>query len=66
MQSVALRWQVDQGTFPVVASRWGASGWRQFGFDHWGGATPGVDWQLFQVDSFLDEGDMQALNALAT
>ena len=66
MQSVALRWQIDQGTFPVVATRWGAAGWRQFGFDYWGGSTPGIDWQLFQVESFLDAEDMKALNSLGT
>ncbi|GAX80302.1 hypothetical protein CEUSTIGMA_g7740.t1 [Chlamydomonas eustigma] len=64
MQSVALRWQIDQGTFPMVSSRWGPACWRQFGFDYWRGATPGVDWQLFQVESFLDAEDMKLLNQL--
>ncbi len=64
MQTVALRWQIDQGTFPVVTSRWGEMGWRQFGYDFWAGKTPGVDWQLFQVESFLDADDMKKLNAI--
>lgn len=65
MQTVALRWQIDQGTFPVVTTRWGRQSWRQFGYDFWGGSTPGVDWQLFQVESFLDAADVKELNALA-
>lgn len=83
MQTVALRWQIDQGTFPLVSMRWGPAAWRQFGMAYGGGAALGqdkernapgpdslvdmeeVDWQLFQVDSFLDLVDVQALNALA-
>ncbi|KAG1678863.1 hypothetical protein FOA52_003531 [Chlamydomonas sp. UWO 241] len=80
MQSVALRWQIDQGTFPTVSVRWGAASWRQFGTFYTGNAALGqsvqpleggaidaqpIDWQLFQVDSFLDVEDMAALNALA-
>jgi len=62
MATVALRWQIDQGTFPIATARWAPNNWRQFGFRHWDGVTPGVDWQLFQVDSFLDPADMKALN----
>ncbi len=65
MQTVALRWQIDQGTFPVATLRWGDKQWSQFGFYYHRGAHPGLDWQLFQVDSFLDLEDMKVLNALA-
>ena len=64
MQSVALRWLIDQGVFPIVTTRWARDGWRQFGFSHWRGANPGIDWQVFQVESFLDAADMGTLNAL--
>jgi hypothetical protein len=66
MQTVALRWQIDQGTFPIVATKWADKCWRQFGFDFWCGATPGVDYQIFQVESFLDAEDMTLLNALSS
>ena len=65
MQTVALRWQIDQGTFPVATTRWSEQSWTQFGYYYHRGATPGVDWQLFAVDSFLDADDMKKLNALA-
>lgn len=64
MQTVALRWQIDQGTFPIATLRWGEKTWSQFGFYYWRGSHPGLDWQLFQVDSFLDMEDMTKLNAL--
>lgn len=64
MQTVALRWLIDLGTFPVATVRWGEAAWSQFGYTYWTGSTPGLDWQLFQVDSFLDEEDMGRLNAL--
>lgn len=66
MQTVALRWQIDQGTFPVAPMRWGEQAWSQFGYYYWhiNNKTPGVDAALFQVDSFLDMDDMSALNAL--
>jgi len=64
MQTVALRWLIDMGTFPVATVRWGEAQWSQFGYHYWTGVTPGVDWQLFQVDSFLDVEDMGRLNAL--
>jgi hypothetical protein len=53
-----------QGVFPTVTMRWGSGKWNQFGYYSWRGATPGVDWQLFQVQSFLDASDMAALHAL--
>jgi len=43
MQAVALRWQIDQGTFPLVPMRWGRSAWRQFGKFYAGGTTLGQD-----------------------
>lgn len=64
MQTVALRWLIDLGTFPIATARWGEKAWSQFGFYYWRGVTPGVDWQLFAVDSFLDVEDMKRLNAL--
>ncbi|KAL6758295.1 radial spoke protein 5 [Haematococcus lacustris] len=64
MQTVALRWQVDLGMFPVATTRWGRQCWSQFGFPYWRGSTPGLDWQLFQVESFLDAQDMAKLHAL--
>lgn len=64
MQTVALRWLIDQGTFPVLGMQWRDRSWRQFGFNHWAGATPGMDWQLFQVESFLDIQDVETLNGL--
>jgi hypothetical protein len=44
--------------------RWNKQQWNQFGYYSWQGATPGLDWQLFQVESFLDAEDMAALHAL--
>ncbi|GFH06605.1 aldo_ket_red domain-containing protein, partial [Haematococcus lacustris] len=64
MQTVALRWQVDLGMFPVATTRWGRQCWSQFGYPYWRGSTPGLDWQLFQVESFLDAQDMAKLHAL--
>ncbi len=64
MQTVALRWQIDQGTFPVATARWGDQAWSQFGHYFPKGPHPGLDWQLFQVDSFLDMEDMTQLNSL--
>lgn len=66
MQTVSLRWQIDLGTFPVVTTRWGQASWRQFGFNHWASEAPGLDAQLFQVESFLDEDDMRTLKSLAS
>lgn len=64
MQTVAYRWQIDMGTFPTATTKWARDSWKQFGWSYWTGATPGVDWQLFQVESFLDADDMKKLNAL--
>jgi hypothetical protein len=55
---------VLQGVFPTATMRWNKQQWNQFGYYSWQGATPGLDWQLFQVESFLDEQDMAALHAL--
>ena len=49
METVALRWQIDQGTFPIASVRWPPRTWRQFGYSYWRGDTPGLDYQLFQV-----------------
>ncbi|KXZ53326.1 hypothetical protein GPECTOR_7g1220 [Gonium pectorale] len=69
-ETVALRWQIDSGCFPLVATRWGRRVWRQFGYEGWGspeqnGGRPGVDAALFQVESFLDVEDVRKLEALA-
>ncbi|EFJ45335.1 radial spoke protein 5 [Volvox carteri f. nagariensis] len=70
-ETVALRWQIDAGCFPLATTRWGPRAWRQFGYLGWGsqemsGGKPGVDAALFQVESFLDVDDMTRLEALAT
>eukprot|EP00200_Dunaliella_tertiolecta_P005346 CAMPEP_0202357714 /NCGR_PEP_ID=MMETSP1126-20121109/11636_1 /ASSEMBLY_ACC=CAM_ASM_000457 /TAXON_ID=3047 /ORGANISM="Dunaliella tertiolecta, Strain CCMP1320" /LENGTH=540 /DNA_ID=CAMNT_0048950661 /DNA_START=137 /DNA_END=1759 /DNA_ORIENTATION=+ len=64
MQTVALRWQIDQGLFPIATIRWSEKCWNQFGFYYHYKPRPGVDAQLFQVESFLDEADMQKLSVL--
>lgn len=66
MQTVALRWLIDNGTFPLATTRWGDRAWSQFGYLFHTKATPGVDYQTFQVESFLDQDDMRVLNALGT
>ncbi|GIL49677.1 hypothetical protein Vafri_5995 [Volvox africanus] len=70
-ESVALRWQIDTGCFPLATTRWGPRVWRQFGYLGWSSlelssGKPGVDAALFQVESFLDVEDMTRLEALAT
>lgn len=65
MQTVALRWQMDQGTTPVANMRWTPKCWKQFGYLHWTEKRPGVDAALFADNSFLDAEDMAKLNALA-
>lgn len=57
-----MRWL--QGMFPTATMRWNKHQWNQFGYYSWQGSTPGLDWQLFQVESFLDAEDMAALHAL--
>lgn len=69
IETVALRWQIDAGTFPLATTRWGPRVWRQFGALGWAsharsGGSPGVGSALFQVESFLDAQDVQALGAL--
>lgn len=69
-EAVALRWLIDQGTFPVVTTRWAPRGaWRQFGYEGWWPVErrgrPGVDKELFGVGSFLDARDVAAIDALA-
>jgi diketogulonate reductase-like aldo/keto reductase len=62
MQSVVLRWQMDLGATPVVLVPW----------SHPGAcvgkgpleAGPPADAKLFQRHSFLDDSDMDNLNAL--
>jgi hypothetical protein len=49
MQTVALRWQIDAGTFPAASVRWGDGAWAQFGHRFHRGPAPGIDAQLFQV-----------------
>lgn len=56
METVALRWQIDQGTFPIVPVRWGKKSLQQFG------GKPEI--QLFAVESFFDLEDITALNSL--
>lgn len=51
-----------QGVFPVATVRWSEQTWNQFGYTYWNEARPGVDPQLFQVESFLDEHDLKMLN----
>ncbi|GFR49624.1 hypothetical protein Agub_g11696 [Astrephomene gubernaculifera] len=70
-ETVALRWQIDVGCFPLVTTRWGQRVWRQFGYEGWAsaqrnGGKPGVDAALFQVESFLDVDDVRQLEGLAT
>ncbi|PNW76202.1 hypothetical protein CHLRE_12g544000v5 [Chlamydomonas reinhardtii] len=69
-ETVALRWQIDAGCFPLVTTRWSSRVWRQFGYEGWSsfevsGGRPGVDGPLFQVESFLDVEDVRALAGLA-
>ncbi|GLC34831.1 NEDD4 E3 ubiquitin-protein ligase [Pleodorina starrii] len=69
-ETVALRWQIDAGCFPLVVTRWDKRVWRQFGYLGWAspeisGGKPGVDAALFQVESFLDVDDVTRLEALA-
>lgn len=61
LQTVALRWQMDQGVFPVVTMDWAPNQWRPFGHHAKYGKQPGLDQQLFHKASFLDEDDMAAL-----
>lgn len=61
LQTVALRWQMDQGVFPVVTMDWAPHQWRPFGHYPKHGRQPGLDHQLFHKASFLDEDDMTAL-----
>ncbi|KAG2484363.1 hypothetical protein HYH03_016782 [Edaphochlamys debaryana] len=69
-ETVALRWQIDAGCFPLVTTRWASHVWRQFGYEGWAHFTqsqgrPGVDGHLFQVESFLDMDDVTQLEGLA-
>lgn len=99
VEVVALRWLIDQGTFPIAAVRWSASAgpWATYGHTYGlqhasaatadrtaaegheaGGVRPavvavpgapapfcsGIDAALFQVDSFLDAGDVGTLSTL--
>ena len=68
-QTVALRWLINQGTFPVVTSRWPGRCWSQFGYEAWSverRGRAGLDGQhLFVVASFLDADDVAALDLLA-
>lgn len=68
METVALRWQIDQGTTPVVTLRWTADPWKPCyltqGHDTCGPAG-NMNGGLFSSKSFLDEKDMLALAALA-
>lgn len=57
METVALRWQMDQGTFPVVPIQWGKKSTNLFGGE--------VDAKLSVVESFFDVSDIKELNALA-
>ncbi len=66
-QTVALRWQMDQGVFPVVTMQWAPRVWTPFGHTHplgANGGAPGVDAALFQKASFLDEADLLSLREL--
>ncbi|MEW5315305.1 MAG: hypothetical protein WDW38_006745 [Sanguina aurantia] len=66
MQTVALRWQIDQGTFPLVTTRWGSDSWRNYGHSTAGkNNEPGIDAALFQKASFLDASDAELLARLA-
>ena len=59
MQSVALRFQMDQGTFPLAPINWEPFTWMPYGNPVWlDPKTPGVDHKLFHKASFLDEGDL--------
>ena len=64
MQTVALRWQMDQGTFPLLEMKWAPKPWQQFGYGAWGKDVPGIDARLLHKASFLDEHDMKALNGI--
>jgi hypothetical protein len=62
VQTVALRWQMDQGTFPLATIRWPPNPWSLFGHSSWAYAgKPGVDAALFQKASFLTEADAQKI-----
>ncbi|GMH36134.1 hypothetical protein BSKO_04002 [Bryopsis sp. KO-2023] len=64
-QTVALRWQMDQGTFPLCTMGWAPHQWKSFGYLPGDDKVPGLDHQLFHKASFLDEQDMIALELLA-
>lgn len=65
MQSVALRWQMDQGCFPVATVRWAPRCWKQFGYWYWTEyLKPAVDSALFQKESFLDSDDVDLLSTM--
>jgi aryl-alcohol dehydrogenase-like predicted oxidoreductase len=63
MQTVALRWCIDQGATPVVLSSWSHAG-GCMGKGPLDEGSP-ADAQLFQRDSLLDDDDMARLNAVA-
>uniref|UniRef100_A0A061R728 Aldo keto reductase n=1 Tax=Tetraselmis sp. GSL018 TaxID=582737 RepID=A0A061R728_9CHLO len=59
MQSVAVRFQMDRGTFPVLPVNWEPFVWMPFGNPVWlDHNKPGVDEKLFHKASFLDEDDL--------
>mmetsp|Transcript_36018 Transcript_36018/g.101993 ORF Transcript_36018/g.101993 Transcript_36018/m.101993 type:complete len:511 (-) Transcript_36018:159-1691(-) len=59
MQSVALRFQMDQGTFPLAPVNWEPFTWMPYGNPVWlDNKAPGVDHNLFHKGSFLDEEDL--------
>lgn len=59
MQSVAMRFQMDQGTFPLCPVNWEPFTWMPYGNPVWvDHKTPGVDHKLFHKGSFLDEDDL--------
>lgn len=65
MQSVALRWQMDQGCFPISTVRWAPRCWKQFGYWHWTEyLRPAIDSAVFQKESFLDSDDVDLLSTM--
>eukprot|EP00873_Tetraselmis_striata_P008526 jgi/Tetstr1/428790/TSEL_018777.t1 len=64
MQSVAMRFQMDQGTFPLCPVNWEPFVWMPYGNPVWiDHKTPGVDHKLFHKGSFLDEDDLAKIVA---
>lgn len=66
IQTVALRLQMDKGTFPLCPVNWEPFHWMPYGHPVWmDHFKPGVDHKLFHKSSFLDESDLSRLDVFS-